>query len=333
MSFCNINSKKGIDDDDDFIIDDSLSSDYYHDEFRTNSSSSIKWSTDARKQNEEDWLSIEEILYGEKELPEDDKTREEFSYWMKAFPHLRVVGKKIENLPQRNNSSIEYVEEVIAIDPPLPLRFEGESFKLLDQELNEKLSIRKQRQLSAKGYSINNAKAENLEKLLRITSSGITRNQNQTQNFRPTISNKKIVDRTSTYEIKHNNYVPTNYHHINKLSQIKERDFADSEKLSYSASSSSRMGNLLNVKFLYKKPEFLDSIQSVKSATSKLPLYELVSLDKSDNNMSKSASIHKKNLNIIQLPPFNYDLDFPIIQGRGIQSAFGKNANIRTFKH
>lgn len=70
MSFCNLNSRKSIDDDEDFIIDDSLSSDYYHDGFRTNSSSSIKWSIDARKQNEEDWLTIEEILYGEKELPE-----------------------------------------------------------------------------------------------------------------------------------------------------------------------------------------------------------------------------------------------------------------------
>jgi hypothetical protein len=70
MSFYNTNSRKGSEDDEDFIIDDSLSSDYHHDGFRTNSSSSIKWSIDARKQNEEDWLSIEEILYGEKELPE-----------------------------------------------------------------------------------------------------------------------------------------------------------------------------------------------------------------------------------------------------------------------
>jgi hypothetical protein len=237
------------------------------------------------------------------------------------------VGKKIENLPPRNNSSVEYVEEVIAIDPPLPLRFEGESFKLLDQELNEKLSIRKARQLSAKGHAAN-MKAENLEKLLRITSSGLTRHQN----VKPTANNRRTIDRTSTYEVKNTNIVPSNFNHIKKLSQIKERDFVDAEKLSYSASSSSRMGSLLNVKFLYKKPEYLDSVQSVKSATSKLPLYELVSLEKSDN-LSKSASIHKKNLNIIQLPPFNYELDFPIIQGRGIQSAFGKNASTRTFKH
>lgn len=72
MSFCTLNSRTRTDDDEDFIIDDSISSDYY-DEFRTNSSSSIKWSTDARRQNEEDWLSIEQILYGEKELPEGNK--------------------------------------------------------------------------------------------------------------------------------------------------------------------------------------------------------------------------------------------------------------------
>lgn len=66
MSFCNFKDTKS-DDDDDFIFDDS-NSDY---EFRTNSSSSsLKWSQDARKQNEEDWLNIEKILYREEALPE-----------------------------------------------------------------------------------------------------------------------------------------------------------------------------------------------------------------------------------------------------------------------
>lgn len=69
MSFCNFKTDKSDDDDDEnYIIDDNFSSDY--NDFRTNSSSSIKWSVDARKQNEDDWLSIERILYGEEELPE-----------------------------------------------------------------------------------------------------------------------------------------------------------------------------------------------------------------------------------------------------------------------
>lgn len=107
MSFCNFKTDNS-EDDDDFIIDDGFSSE----EFRTNSSSSsLKWSVDARRQNEEDWLSIERILYREESLPEglnfpkyyrfshankvvcssnkDEKTREEFQGWMRAFPHLR----------------------------------------------------------------------------------------------------------------------------------------------------------------------------------------------------------------------------------------------------
>jgi hypothetical protein len=69
MSFCNFTSDKNYEDDEDLVIDDSISSDYYEG-FRTNSSSSIKWSIDARNQNEDDWLSIERILYGEEKLPE-----------------------------------------------------------------------------------------------------------------------------------------------------------------------------------------------------------------------------------------------------------------------
>lgn len=67
MSFCNFKTDKSEEDEDFFIDEDSSN----NGEFRTNSSSSsIKWSVDARKQNEEDWLSIERILYEEEPLPE-----------------------------------------------------------------------------------------------------------------------------------------------------------------------------------------------------------------------------------------------------------------------
>lgn len=75
MSFCNPKSARSKDEDD-FIIDNSCSSDYSNDlGFRTHSScsSSMKWSEDVRKQNEEDWLSIERILYGEESLPEGNE--------------------------------------------------------------------------------------------------------------------------------------------------------------------------------------------------------------------------------------------------------------------
>lgn len=216
-------------------------------------------------------------------------------------------------------NSVEFVDEVIAIDPPMH-HFNTELSKL-DHELNEKLSIRKARQ----GSGTSHCKAEDLEKLLRITSSGITRNQPQA---RPQMTNKKVIDRTSTFIIKqsslgrklgkiqeHKKYEMTP---ITLSHQKRELD----NKLSYSATSSSRMGQILNVKFLYKKPE-LDDVKSVKSA-SKLPLYaDIIERQKLPKNelstmFSKSASIHhhKVNQNSIQLPPFNYELDFPVI-GRG----------------
>lgn len=373
MSFCNFKTDKSDDDeddDDDFILDDSFSSDY-NEEFRTNSSSSsLKWSGDARKQNEEDWLSIERILYGEESLPDgkilflyfyrsaifSDCSNVFVSFWLclyrwedkgripgldacvsslkvkfynltfsapfvKLFFLYRIVGTKIElpaKVGQRN--PVEYVEEVLAIDPPIR-QYHSEPFRLLDHELNEKLSIRKARQASG----TNQSRAEDLEKLLRITSSGITRNQPQ---IRP--QNNKKVDRTSTFMIKQNSVG-------RKLSKIQEHKRYElnpitihhqsrelDNKLSYSATSSSRMGPIINVKFLYKKPDILGDVKSVKSA-SKLPLYadiatyERQKFPKAEMS-SKSASIrhhNQMNPNTIQLPPFNYDLDFPIIQGRG----------------
>lgn len=214
---------------------------------------------------------------------------------------------------------MEFVEEVFAIDPPQH-HIHSEPFRLLDHELNEKLSLRKARQ----GSGSNQSRAEDLEKLLRITSSGLTRNQHQ---IRPQ-NNKKVVDRTSTFIIKQNSVGKK----LTKIQEHKKFEISPiamdhqrrelDNKLSYSATSSSRMGPILNVKFLYKKPDISDDVKSVKSA-SKLPLYadviERQKLPKHELS-SKSASIHhhhKMNQNTIQLPPFNYDLDFPVIQGRG----------------
>jgi hypothetical protein len=74
MSFCNFKNQGTTEDEEDYIFDElaESSSDFY-DELRTSSSSSIKWNCDARKQIEEDWLSIERILYGEDPLPEGIK--------------------------------------------------------------------------------------------------------------------------------------------------------------------------------------------------------------------------------------------------------------------
>lgn len=249
------------------------------------------------------------------------------------LPFNRIAGTKIEIPPRFLQRNPDYVEEIIAIDPPLQ-HYHSEPFRLLDHELNEKLYIRKARQASGASQS----RAEDLEKLLRITSSGLTRNRQQ---LRPQ-NNKKLVDRTSTFIVKQNSVG-------RKLSKIQEHKKFEinpitmhhqkrelDNKLSYSATSSSRMGPILNVKFLFKKPDILDEVKSVKSA-SKLPVYsdiatyEHPNLPKSELS-SKSASIHhrkKMNPNVIQLPPFNYDLDFPVIQGRG----YNNQKSSRITKH
>jgi hypothetical protein len=239
----------------------------------------------------------------------DEKTKEEFESWMSRFPHLRVVGTKI-NLPLRSQQRVEFVsneyEEVIAIDPAPHYRHEP--FKMLDQELNEKLSLRRVRQPSGSSQ----LKSDDLEKLLRITSSGLSRNHQQQMNRMQ--QSKKVIDRTSTFIVKQNSVGLAN----KKLSKIQEHKKFEltpvtiihhhrelDNKLSYSATS--------------------PYVKSVKSA-SKLPLYADITYERQkipkNEFSSKSASIHhhkKVNPNNIQLPPFNYDdLDFPsFIQVRG----------------
>ena len=242
----------------------------------------------------------------------DEKTREEFISWMDRFPHLRIVGNKI-NFPVRSLRAehVSNYEEIIAIDPP-PHHYH-ESFKMLDQELNEKLSLRKTREPSA-----NQFKVDDLEKLLRITSSsGLSRNHQQ-QN------SKKLVDRTSTFIVKQQNSVGLN--NIKKLSRIQEHKKFEltpitiiqrelDNKLSYSATSQP-------VKSI-KSAQLNKMYADISNERQKIPKNEF---------SSKSASIHhhkKVNQNNIQLPPFNYDLDFPsFIQVRGYN-----NQKSRYMKH
>lgn len=64
---------------------------------RSSSIGSIPWAEDAIKQNEEEWNAIEQMFYGERELPTNKKIREEFLEWIIKFPHLRVVGHSLQN--------------------------------------------------------------------------------------------------------------------------------------------------------------------------------------------------------------------------------------------
>lgn len=200
----------------------------------------------------------------------------------------------------------------------------------MDYELNEKLSIRRARQ-SANGAR--HVRDEELEKFLRVTSSGVVRNQQ---------ISRKTVDKTVVMKQQGNNNNTTGISFPNdnkKLSRIHENKKLHSanfhsniggidEKLIIHSATPSRPQHD-DVKFVYKKPNRVtfDEVKSVKSA-SKLPMYaEISRIEPMKANKtqisSKSASIHhqrRANLNSIRLPPFSYDLDYPYIEVRGFNN-------------
>lgn len=94
MNFCNFDANES-DDEDDFLerVD---SSDF-------SSSSSLVWSAEARKQNEEDWRQIERILYCETELPAGEK-----SFLNDNFIRVRVcVWHSLTSVYRSNLITIE----------------------------------------------------------------------------------------------------------------------------------------------------------------------------------------------------------------------------------
>ena len=152
---------------------------------------------------------------------------------------------------------MEYIDELIIIDPPIEKVQNDGTFSFLDEELHDKLMLRK---------SNNSLKNNDVEKYLRITSGPIIRNQHHFQQ-----QNKKSIDRFYTLKPQ-SNFIGNN----RKLNQIQENKRYDHPtemkntalkvnqeitKISYSATS--RMPPILNIRFL-KETE-----SSVKSATTK----------------------------------------------------------------
>lgn len=86
--------------------------------FDGSSVNSIPWAEDVVKQNKETWDRIERWFYGEEELPNDEKLRDEILQWTSHFPHIRVVG---EQAPIYYETSVTPVdssyEELIDIHP------------------------------------------------------------------------------------------------------------------------------------------------------------------------------------------------------------------------
>lgn len=258
----------------------------------------------------------------------------------------RIIGTKIKlpPRPQLNYNPQNFVDEIIAIDPPPP----SESFKNLDFELNEKLSIRRARQ-SANG--VRHVRDDELEKFLRVTSSGVVRNQQQIS--------RKTVDKTVVMKQSNNNTTGISFQNDNrKLSKIHENKKLHSanflkgsnigidEKLIIHSATPPRPPH--DVKFVYKKPNRVvtfDEVKSVKSA-SKLPMYaEISRIEPMKANKtqlsSKSASIHhsqrRANLNSIRLPPFSYDIEYPFIESVKYTDlevrGYNQKSNLNISKH
>lgn len=179
-----------------------------------------------------------------------------FLFRMTAFPHLRVVGKKI-NLPQikTNNPKFDYCE-IIAIDPPLIESLSTQSFTVLDNEIS-RATYRKTHEV---------LKNNDISKYLRITSGTLQRPQNKNTMERHagnmSISAKKSLDSRNSVE---RNQTSFQYSDIPKV---------------------------LNIKFLLKDPD--ESYHQIKSATlstSKLPNYDTKSA-----SLKPKTKVSSKNL-------------------------------------
>ncbi|CAO1434456.1 unnamed protein product [Diamesa serratosioi] len=318
------NDLKHADNDKQVVVYDQFSNYSSFDDERVSSTSgSLKWSRDADNQNNKnDWELIEKIFYGEEKLPEDESTRKEFLEWMQAFPHLRVIGKQLNLTSSMNTSSNTQFEEIFAIDPPVA-RSRIDSFMLLEHELNEKLSIRRSQQNVS--YQLKN---NDIEKYLRITSSGNLQSQQQQQ--KSASITKKLNDQTTSYIIN-----PINVGDNRKLSRIQEYKRFDFDKsTNQNLIISAVSPRILNIKFLLSKPDEIVCAQKpcytkINSATSKLlpaPYYDGMGLKikKKDNSAlssSKSASMHKSKFHhVLPMPSLNYDF----VVGRSI-SAVSKN--------
>ena len=229
------------------------------------------------------------------------------------------------------NSSNAQFEEIFAIDPPVA-RSRNDSFMLLENELSEKLSMRRSQQ----NY-FTQLKNNDIENYLRITSSGNLQGNQQKQ--KSVSDTKKKNDHSTTYVIK-----PISIVDNRKLSRIQEYERFDlhpstNQILMISAISP----RIINKKILHAKPcEIISAQEScslkIKSATSKLlpTTYTnelMVKFNKNDNLAllsSKSASLHKvKHTHILPMPSLNYDF----VLGRSI-SAVSKSLNpsIRIFE-
>lgn len=211
------------------------------------SSSSIPWAEENIADNRNEWEKIERIFYGEEELPKETKTRNEFLEWMELFPHLRIIGNKIPIYFDPSAKEENFVNEILAIDPPIERynsRSKSSSRKTNSDEIyfTRKSSKLKEDHLSS-----------DLNKFLKISRSPVMTRRHETKvpyfvvpssSYGKTtlLNRRKFVTSISNNEI------------------VPEKDSRFSLNTSLSASMI-RMPQILNFKILNRVPQI-----SVKSA-------------------------------------------------------------------
>lgn len=96
----------------------------------SNASSTLPWAAETVAENRQLWLHIEQMLYGERELPAAGALRTELQQWQRHWPHLRVVGERVKitaTFGPVEKASWSPGEEVFAIHPSPPQSQSGNS--------------------------------------------------------------------------------------------------------------------------------------------------------------------------------------------------------------
>lgn len=145
--------------------------------FDGSSVNSIPWAEDVVKQNKEEWERIERMFYGEENLPNDEKLRNEIIEWTTCFPHIRVSGQQAPIFFDASMAPLNAnYEEIIETHLSTPTRSAPKSVRKqhnLEQVLEDSLHIDLDHRLrtSDGGRRERNQYIENeVAKCLRITS-------------------------------------------------------------------------------------------------------------------------------------------------------------------
>lgn len=222
------------------------------------SSASIPWAKENIADNRNEWNKIERIFYGEEELPTETKTRNEFLEWMELFPHLRIVGNKIPIYYDPSAKEENFVNEILAIDPPIERynsRSKSSSRKTSTDEIyfTRKSSKLKEDHLSS-----------DLNKFLKISRSPVMARRQHLNNSQKSQCNETkvpyfVVPSSSngkTSLLNRRKFITS----ISSNEIVPEKDTRFSLNTSLSASMI-RMPQILNFKILNRAPQI-----SVKSA-------------------------------------------------------------------